>query len=277
MCIYQMHPSNAFAKAWAYCNETTQQGYKDITLKQRYPEADSVCRLPTGKDAGLKLKKNTLRCLKDQKRSCVIGEGGVAEEFGDHDVPDKAWYIITGNEEFPDVRCQCGCFSGSMKVLTSLGEQQFKLLYGLENEASFSLQVYDASSRKFKYSHRMSNLNVLAGPENKPMILLGTLNGISIELTDSHPVVILRNDEKIIVRAAEVELSDKLIDQQDIPLDIAFKDSFSLPDDDNYVYNIDTGFTSNKDHIIIVNGLQMGDLFIQNHLSESESRAQNFL
>lgn len=261
-------------KYWGYCKGN--KAYSDKLYKVEKPEAHWLCKLPTGKSAGASTQGTTNRCIPNQGLECQIGAGGVKGP-GDNNVPKGAWYYVGGfNAAYPMVKCQCGCFTGDMRLLTSQGEVKFNELEAFSLKSNHHMMTFDHQSNDVAKKRAIAPSDLVVGPELEEIYRFSTERS-SIEVTHEHPVVIERNGNKLLVQARSVSYTDHLLNKDGEKEEILGVERFFLPDDDNLVFNIDTKESNESDHIIIVNGYQMGDLYWQNELSERESRIENLL
>lgn len=264
---------------WGYCREG--RAFRDAGYQFPKPEADWVCRAPTADQSGEAIERNTLRCLLDQKENCQIGAGGSLEARGAHNVPLAAWYWIPGAKlEFPDVRCECGCLSGDTEVLSTAGYLRMEeLAKRASQNGGLSLAVMAADGEGLQSSPRLFNRDFVVGPEQNPLVHLLTAKQRSLLLTGDHPVLIERNNIWSMIQARDLKAGDQLraVDGQ---MDELLELKSVLPSaalGAPLVYNVDTRGMKPFEHIVVANGLHVGDLYWQKRLSERASRIQNLL
>jgi hypothetical protein len=259
---------------WGYCVDG--KAYGRFNGERRKESADWVCQLPLGTETGEASVHNTQRCRVGQKSECKVGAGGADGVRGDHNVPGNAFYVIPGaNTEFPLVRCQCGCFTGDVAILTTGG---YQTIADLSQRASRSnVQVATVKDGGLAASGRLRNPDFTVGPEEKPVLRITTETGLAITLTDGHPVVVERDGARAIVQAKQLRDGDLVVTSDDETTAVIGIDPVELPEGDNLVYNFDTKGATAEGHVIIANGLQVGDLHWQKRLSEEEARVEAIL
>lgn len=262
---------------WGFCNNG--QAYNDAGFTSPKPDADWVCQAPTADQTGEAIERNTLRCLLDQKESCQTNAGGDPGSRGDHNVPRGAWYWIPGaTDQYPDVRCECGCFTGDVEVLTHLGPMRMDIVSAKASAlGGVSIAVLADETARLKGSSRLRNPDFVVGPEEKPIVHIVTSAGHSLTMTDSHPVLVQRDGSWQMVRAERLAFGDALLDANGGEEKVTELTSYLLPERSRLVYNFDTKGANEYEHIILANGLRVGDLNWQKRLAEQNSRSENLL
>lgn len=295
------------AEKWAYCTEDLK-AYKRVSIKQKLcpkrpglqpqkaapldaelcssvtrehtldvPELDYVCQLPTAASTGEAVVPNTFRCLNADRRQCIVGQGG-EEGPGAHNVPQDAWYSIAGtNLAFPTIRCQCGCFAGETLLLTPEGEQPIASL--ARRARSRPLQVLRAEAKSggvFVASRLLDGAAFTVGPESAPLVRIAIEGGRQLLLTVQHPVLVLRQGHWSMQQAGTLRGSDMLLASRGQTLQIDEIDR-KVSDHPQLVYNLDTGEAEPREHLILAEGIVVGDSYWQKRLSERQSRIEELL
>lgn len=260
---------------WGYCQDG--RAFHDEAYSHPKSEADWVCKAPTAAVTGLAAEANTQRCLLDQKENCQLDAGGSASARGAHDVPRLAWYWAPGfSEAFPDVRCECGCFSGEVPIYTSRGYVPIQSLAASASSwGGLMVAQRGQGEGLWTLSRPLFNLDFVVGPELKPLLRLETRGGRILQLTLSHPLLVLREGRWQMVRAEELEIGDHLLDAAQREDPITSLASLAPEGRPPLVYNFDTGGKSSLEHVILAGGLQVGDLHWQKRLDERKSRLEN--
>ena len=263
-------------KYWGFCDGNV--AYSDAGFKSRKPEADWVCQAPTALDTGEASQPNTNRCIAGQRRECEIGAGGETSLVGDHNVANSAWYWIPGSsEKYPDIKCQCGCFTEDVNILTTQG---YKSIEEMAKTASL-IGGYSVATlgdeNALTPSERLVNKDFTVGPEDKVVYHIVVDSGSSITLTDSHPVLISDEFGRSMVQARSVTEDSQLVLANGDLTRVEKIETIRLSHDKNLVYNLNTKGSTEAQHVIMANGFQVGDLYWQKKLSEQSSRAQNIL
>jgi hypothetical protein len=262
---------------WGFCN--AGKAYNDAGFTSPKSDADWVCQAPTADATGEAIERNTLRCLLDQKESCQLDAGGDPGARGDHNVPRSAWYWIPGATlDYPDVRCECGCFTADVEVLTHLGPMRMdKAAENASSLGGLSMAIFASDHSGYKGSLRLTNKDFVVGPEEKPIVRIMTSSGHTLTMTDAHPVLVLRDDAWQMVRAESLGYGDILMSAKGGEEKVTEVTSYLLPELNRLVYNFDTNGANEYEHIIVANNLRVGDLNWQKRLSEKNSRSENFL
>jgi hypothetical protein len=269
----------AVATKWGFCNSGLS--YSDSVYTERKPIADAICALPDGRSASEVMIGATERCDNGQTINCsaeaLAGIGAVPSDVGENDVPQGAWYA-TGGEVFPKVRCSCGCFTPDTNLLTASGWQRIDSL----QENAFQMQdellvPKFKTGIAFQKSSKLKPVNFTKGAELKPVIRVETENKYAVELTELHPVIVLVNGKQEMVQAKKLQIGDVVFGTGGEELKIASLTSRMLPAANNSVYNVNTMGFGGKEHVVVANGIRVGDLAWQNKLSERTQRAENLL
>ncbi len=264
---------------WGYCQD--ERAFRDANYQFPKPEADWVCRAPTADQSGEAIERNTLRCLLDQKENCQVGAGGDLGARGTHNVPLTAWYWIPGAKlEFPDVRCECGCFARGTRIFSSRGYQLIEdLAKQASREGGLSLAVMAARGEGFKESRKLFKRNFVVGPEKNALVSLLTEKSRSLTLTQEHPVLIERGGAQNMVRAVDLKIGDHLLGADGQPDELTELAFVPPPpgEEEQLVYNVDTRGEHPFEHAIYANGIVVGDLYWQKRLSERQNRIRNLL
>ncbi len=287
-----MAGSHAYATDWGFCNEATKLAYIDATFSTRKPEADRICSLHTSTDAGIPTFLNaTQRCINSQNDTCDAASLAAASSaagttiapsgFGDNNVPQNAWYAETtnsGNPEFARIRCSCGCFTPDTNILTEKGWQRIDVLKENGSKAKDRVLI-PASDRGlvFKPSSYLKPIAFTKGPEEKPVIRIQTLDNLAVEMTELHPVPIKQGKSIEMVQAKTLKIGDIVYNMKGQAQKIVRISSRMLSKDNNSVYNLNTYGHGDNEHIIVANGIRVGDLGWQNKLAERAQRSENLL
>lgn len=264
----------SLATEWAYCNEETHQAYEDVELTRRKLPSetyDFICSLDTAEKKGFSAQN---RCGDREKEHCKIGIGGDLSVRGQHDAPLYAWWDIE-DFRFPYTRCHCGCFTGDVAITTTYGNKPIKGLLETAKNQFIRVAQIDPRTGKMQASREISVKDFTVGPEKKHVYEFSLSNRKVLKMTDGHPVVVVRNGDIKLVQAKSVLPTDRLLDSKREEITIVGIKQFLLSHKDNLVYNLDTKAEASKDHVILANDMMVGDVYLQNRLSERESRIDN--
>lgn len=274
--------STGMAKVWGFCNEAEKLAYADQLFQSRKPQADFICRLNTAVETGY-LLENRKRCDLSMAELCTPDGGGnltAGQAVGEsNDIPRAAWYRLGPQETGPlgEIRCDCGCFIGSVKILTASGWQTIADLASKTASLKPRLAIpREPFASSFEASAQLNANAFTVGPEEALLIELATDNGAALTLTGTHPVVIVRDGRQEMVKASEVVKGSVLLTTEGSEVVVITARSFK-PGNAPLVYNVDTMGHGGEAHVIVANGLRMGDLAWQRQLSETSSREANLL
>ncbi|SME95203.1 Hint domain-containing protein [Pseudobacteriovorax antillogorgiicola] len=259
---------------WGYCKSGL--AYHDAKFSQRKTETDWLCKLPDAYALG-ESDSEAIRCNNLQKRNCEIGAGGDEKIRGPHNIPRNAFfYQVTDNSEFAEMRCMCGCFPAGVKLLSTRGSIDILDLFESSKDEPFRLAIpVSEHSPELRATDFLNRGSFTVGPEENEIFSLLTESGLEIELTEKHPVVLSSDGNYLLKMAKELVVGDSLV-TQDGQLDkLVALTTYMLPSEDNTVYNLDTKGQTVMDHVVVANGLLMGDVILQNLLSEYDQRVQN--
>lgn len=258
---YLAAPSVAMAQGmpFALCNGSSDE-----------PNA-WICNLENGVQTG---EENSVRCQNSTLSFCQVGAGGDVNVPGFHNIPAAAWFAQASVKPgLGMIKCQCGCFTGDMNVLTTQGWISFNDASKVASKKPFRLGIPGANGELLA-SDFVVNTDFTVGPEDKQIIRLATADGLAVHLTENHPVLVFRDEERVMVQARSVKVGESILRQDGTPAEIVEISRFSLSENDKNVFNVDTKATTSEGHVILVNGLQMGDAKWQQRLSERESRQE---
>lgn len=263
----------SFAIDWGYCQNGL--AYQEQEMIHRKPEADKVCSLPTAKDSG-DPDAVTGRCALKQQEVCMVGAGGLAE--GENSVPREAYFqtrarLNDGSAIW--VRCVCGCFSKDVLILTNQGWIPIGQMVE-QNPSQHYRVAIPSFDGALSASDVLRQKDFTVGPEEKPILKL-TIGDRSLTMTDSHPIMLLRDGKKDMVQAQAARIGDAMLGLDGQPQIITAIETLYLPSGDNKVFNIDTRGKTAADHLIGANGFMVGDVIWQNYLSTLESRASHLM
>ena len=171
--------------------------------------------------------------------------------------------------------CPCGCFAPDTKI-------QLNAANGQEETAQRLIELFAQghrpevanlsaeSSLKGGLKYKTTPIrNVSVGPEEIPMVIIDTESQGStghIELTINHPVLLA---DGTILRAERLQPGQKLINYLGKSETIK---SITRRKFDGLVYNLNVNTPVDSEHIVVANGLLMGDLFLQGDLGYFENQ-----
>jgi hypothetical protein len=161
--------------------------------------------------------------------------------------------------------CPVGCFAADTQILSSF------TLDGLTDYMSASSVKPDSplmSMAEPSLSEVVlgpqSIKRIVVGPEDAELFVFGLANGSTLRVTSHHPMVL---DSGKIVEASHVDsrMSFVGLDGQSVAITSITREK---PIGD--VFNFETGGDTQLSHIIVAEGVLVGDLKIQNELADEE-------
>ena len=258
---------------YVYCKGTSPSGsaFSDPGFTAPAPaDLQYICALPVDAAANP-------RCPTAIKSACVVGiVGGDPTVPGRHNVPSGAWFeaISTSGSGTP-VKCHCGCFAPDTLIWTDSGEYSVLDLLYFSRNISVKPMVRSNLDQLglFAASGGIKANRFTVGPETKPLVVLTASNGKLLRLTDTHPVLVMRNNQQVFLRADALVLHDILFDRAGNEVTVASLSTAMLPKNQN-VINFDTGMRDPLAHIVVANGIQVGDHRWQQAIGDSAMRAE---
>ena len=265
--------SDVFANDFVYCRSGSPHGeaFTDpgFTVPAA-PDLQYICGLPVDDHVNQ-------RCPVAIKSACQIGiVGGDAATPGRHNVPSGAWFeaIATTGSATP-VKCHCGCFAPDTQVWTTNGDYAIGNLLEISKLQDVSPMVRGSldDMRAFTAGLPLRAHHFTAGPEAKPLVVIQTSNDKALRLTDTHPVLVLRQGEQVFLRADEIVLGDILFDRDGREVTVTALSSAMLPASAK-VINFASQDKNPLAHIIVANDIQVGDHLWQQAINDDATRAE---
>lgn len=162
--------------------------------------------------------------------------------------------------------CVCGCFEANTRVLTLDAQElpQWTNVSEIKRDSKIIsvgkfATLENLSFEKSTVSHNTS------GPEDSAMYIFNTTAG-SLSVTQNH-AILLANGE--LVAAKDVKLTDALVAANGLTAELVSieRKATKLP-----VYNFQvTNVKSDKEHLIVAEGLIVGDLYLQNRILRTKN------
>ena len=162
--------------------------------------------------------------------------------------------------------CRCGCFEKGTEIL-SISRSNSSLDYvaveelGRDDSLVFAM-TNDSTSYDFLWQAK-ELIATTAGTENKPLYVIHLANGVRLGLTGEHAVLI---QDGSLIPARELDIAaHNLVDADGNSIEIVEIARTSTSDK---VYNVLTdGGPNHKEHLIVANGIVVGDIMWQNTLA----------
>ncbi len=156
--------------------------------------------------------------------------------------------------------CPCSCFEQDTRILT-INDQGFawKEARLIDQSTWLYSPMAEATLDDLKLApHQISYTT--SGPEDPALFVFTFVDGRTLKVTQNH--ALLLSDGRMI-RANEVTLNDMLVDMYGLPLVIT---AISREHTSKHVYNLLVQTGEKAEHLLIAEGVVVGDLLWQNAL-----------
>ncbi|AXR03233.1 hypothetical protein D0511_14990 [Pseudoalteromonas piscicida] len=161
--------------------------------------------------------------------------------------------------------CRCGCFEIGTKISARENGSNINSQINIENlfsnEQQFNVLAMADTATLSNVQFDLEQIaDTTKGPEEKPLIVIKTASGIRLGLTEEHGVLLASGKMDV---ARNLHVGDQLV-KEDGSIDIIT--SLEQGAENQDVYNLLTNSEDEQGHLVIANGLVMGDLYWQNIL-----------
>ena len=162
--------------------------------------------------------------------------------------------------------CPEGCFGSDTELLSNFtpdGRASYLTAESVKPGTSL-MSMADTASLGEVSLGAQSVKRIVMGPEDAGLYAFGLANGRTLRVTMHHPMVL---DNGVIIEASKVEMGMSFVGLDGRT--VAIK-SITRERPNGDVYNFDTGSDTQLGHIIVAEGVLVGDLKIQQELSDEE-------
>ena len=159
--------------------------------------------------------------------------------------------------------CPCSCFAPETKILVmreSLGEPIWSRADQITRDDSI-VTLGDSSTLGSPIFESREILYTTSGEEHPALISIETTTGVVLSLTQHHAVLL--SDGRMIT-AKELTTDDDLVDWRGNPVGIL---AIKRERAGEMVYNVASAGTQKTSHLILAEGILVGDLLWQNSLA----------
>ena len=159
--------------------------------------------------------------------------------------------------------CPMGCFAADTQILTRVadnGAPDYTAVGQVTAEGSV-LAVSDEAGIDAVDLVSHSIERVVSGPETQPLVALTLSNGATLRVTSHHPMVLATG---VIVEAAAVTRGAAFIGVDGQIVKVRSVKQVPATDD---VFNFETNGTTQLSHVVVAEGVLIGDLKLQNELA----------
>jgi hypothetical protein len=162
--------------------------------------------------------------------------------------------------------CPAGCFAADTNVLTGLtlnGKASYAAAASVRPQSTLMSMTDDATLGDVVLGAQTVKRTVF-GPEDQPLFVFTLANGSTLRVTEHHPMVL---DSGKIVEAAQVAsgMSFVGLDGQSVSVSTVTREKATAD-----VFNFETAGEAQLNHIIVAEGVLVGDLKLQNALANEE-------
>ncbi len=174
---------------------------------------------------------------------------------------------LRGKTDRLGTACPCSCFEGDVKILAASSPhtkpEWIRARDFTEDNAAVTL-ADDSRHNALGFVQRKT-FYTTKGPEEAPLFVIQTKDGRELALTQHHALLLA---DGRITHARDLKTSDKLMDQEGSAIEIADITRRKTHED---VYNFLTRSETKQGHLVIAEGLIVGDLAWQNMLDEEST------
>lgn len=163
--------------------------------------------------------------------------------------------------------CPQGCFAADTQVLTGLaldGRQSYAAASSVRPHGHLMTLTDDASVANVLLAPQQV-LRTVFGPESSPLFVFTLSNGETLRVTEHHPMVLTTGK---VVEAGKVDTRSAFVGLDGAPVTItAITREKAVAD----VFNFETAGTTQLGHILVAEGVLVGDLKLQNELANEDA------
>lgn len=185
--------------------------------------------------------------------------------------------IVAADEIF--AVCAQGCFAGETELLTDVAgngklgwasaskmasTMTASLASGVASGSKLMSMADDAGLRSVSLTSR-SVERFVNGPEVPPLFVFTLSNGSTLRVTQHHPMVLHSGK---IIEASQVERHNAFMGTDGRRVEIL---SITREKTDSDVFNFQTAGETQLSHVIVAEGVLVGDLKLQNELQDEEN------
>ncbi len=206
----------------------------------------------------------------EEERKAMIDKGCLLPQYLAYLVEKDACPQCTSRGKISGVSF-IGCFARGTRIFAQRKGAVYPVWIAIE-ELVDQIDEYDvwtlskgSDFRNPRY-HKLSLTSSLQGPEYIPLVVISTGHGTQIKLTEGHPVLFATGK---IVRADSVVVGDELVTMDGRNTSVL---SIQRESSKHDVYNVMTSGNEIYEHILISEGLLMGDRMLQNLVETAEQK-----
>lgn len=170
----------------------------------------------------------------------------------------KGFYPVVDRRDEIKAVCKCGCFEAS--TLISTVEEGDIAIKSLSTKHSVAALNETASLSNISLTPMNVSL-VTKGKEATPLYVFSMSNGTVLKLTQHHGVLLA---DGRMISAKEVTLKDQMLTADGQTVNVVGIERAMTKDD---VYNFETSGFSKNHHIVVAEGILVGDVVWQNQFA----------
>lgn len=177
---------------------------------------------------------------------------------------NSKWYVTTAAPGIPGSMCVCGCFHPDAAILvsTSEGTEEKKARDISKQDTLVVLEGGSALSSPQLVNREISNIT--KGSETKPLLVFELSSSRVLKVTDEHGMVLA---DGTMLKAKEVKVGMKFIEYTGKEVEV-FKISEEVLSSSEEVVNFRNISPLKMEHLMIAEGVFVGDLSFQNEWSD---------
>ena len=162
--------------------------------------------------------------------------------------------------------CPAGCFAAATQILTSVpgdGEAGYTAASRITSQATLMSMADEASLSEVTVT-ASSIKRIVHGPEQPPLYVFLLANGATLRVTQHHPMV-LDNGRIIEANQVDPQMSFIGVDGESVAIKSITREVAT-----DEVFNFQTAGDTQLSHIIVAEGILVGDLRLQNELEAEQ-------
>lgn len=162
--------------------------------------------------------------------------------------------------------CPRGCFAADSRLLTGItasGAASYATADSVRPHSTLMSMSDDATLDALALAPQVVK-RMVYGPEEQDLFVFALANGSTLRVTQHHPMVL---DNGKIVEAGDVDIQMSFVGLDGRPVAITAITRERTFDD---VFNFETSSKNQLGHILVAEGVLVGDLKLQNELADEE-------
>jgi hypothetical protein len=238
------------------------KAYRDPMHHIHDPSKDWICQLAPA--------PNNPRCIEAQKMLCSHTTGP-----GPHDVPAGgwAWFMAFVEGIEAPLRCTCGCLQKDTHLATVEGNIPIAQLLDYARYQNVEMLIAEGLGEQWQKSQPLRAYHFTVGPEKKPVYEFTFEDRPALTVTSDHPMRVWRSHAWVMVPAHDVSPNDIFLGTKGESVPITGINQRLLPATEP-VINVTNPTQDSTKHVLLANGIQVGDHYWQQELKAKQLRLE---